>query len=99
MTTTEVGPDAAWMAIDNTRVCARWGLRYDWRKSASPTLKIACCSSPRERAGPGYAIEAPLRFERAARKLNQSPEIPDHEPAGSRLIGTLTPSRGSENRA
>jgi hypothetical protein len=60
------------MAIENIKVCARCGLRYDWRKSPSTTLKMTYCSSLCEKADLGYTIEALLRFERPAPKL--SPE-------------------------
>ena len=81
MTATEIGPGAAGMAIDNIRVCARCGLRYDWRKSPSTTLKMTYCSSLCERADLGYTIEALLRFERPEPKLNVTPENAEREPA------------------
>ena len=74
LTGTEIGPGAAGMAIDNIRVCARCGLRYDWRKSPSTTLKMTYCSSLCEKADLGYTIEALLRYEREAPKLTLETE-------------------------
>lgn len=83
MTGTEIGPGAAGMTIDNIRVCARCGLRYDWRKSPSTTLKMTYCSSLCEKADLGYTIEALLRFERPDRELTLAPseETPERETA------------------
>lgn len=67
MNSSEIGPGAAGMSMDNIRVCARCGLRYDWRKSPSTTLKMTYCSSLCERADLGYTIEALLRVERPAK--------------------------------
>jgi len=48
---------------DNIRVCERCGIRYDWRRSASSSLKMTYCGSLCERADLGFTIEALLRFE------------------------------------
>ena len=67
---TAIGPGGTGMNLDNIKICARCGLRYDWRKSASSTLKMTYCSSLCEHADLGFTIEALLRVERA-----------EHEPA------------------
>jgi endogenous inhibitor of DNA gyrase (YacG/DUF329 family) len=83
LTGTEIGPGAAGMSMDHIKVCARCGLRYDWRKSPSTTLKMTYCSSLCEKADLGYTIEALLRFERPEPKLTvESPDdAPKREPA------------------
>lgn len=48
---------------DNIKVCARCGIRYDWRRSPSSSLKMTYCGSLCERAGLGFTIEALLRTE------------------------------------
>ncbi|MEO6398755.1 MAG: hypothetical protein ABIP13_09845 [Tepidiformaceae bacterium] len=60
------------MNLSNIKVCARCGLRYDWRKSPSSALKMTYCSSLCERADLGFTIEALLKVERGARAV--SPE-------------------------
>lgn len=60
--------------MDHIKVCARCGLRYDWRKSPSTTLKMTYCSSLCEKADLGYTIEALLRYERAEPKITLAPE-------------------------
>ncbi len=50
--------------LTNMHTCARCGLRYDWRRSPSGSLKMTYCSSLCERADLGFTIEALLRFER-----------------------------------
>ena len=69
--------------MDNIKVCARCGLRYDWRKSPSTTLKMTYCSSLCEKADLGYTIEALLRVERPAPKLTleSTDEAAPREPA------------------
>jgi len=49
--------------------CRRCGLRYDWRRSASTSLKMTYCGSLCENADLGFTIEALLRVERAPREL------------------------------
>lgn len=49
----------------NIKICAHCGLRYDWRRSASSSLKMTYCGSLCERAALGFTIEALLRSERA----------------------------------
>lgn len=62
-----IGPGGAGMNLDNIKVCARCGVRYDWRKSASSTLKMTYCSSLCESADLGFTVDALLRARRAQR--------------------------------
>lgn len=48
----------------NIKICAHCGLRYDWRRSPSSSLKMTYCGSLCERAALGFTIEALLRSER-----------------------------------
>lgn len=50
----------------NIRNCARCGIRYDWRRSASSSLKMTYCGSLCEAADLGFTIEALIRTERSA---------------------------------
>ena len=59
-----IGPGAVGMNLANIKICARCGLRYDWRKFPSTTLKMTYCSSLCEKADLGFTIEALLRHER-----------------------------------
>ena len=63
---TPIGPGAAGMNLDNIKVCARCGLRYDWRKSPS-TLKMTYCGSLCEAGDLGFTLDALLKSERVAR--------------------------------
>ena len=56
------------MNLNNIKVCARCGLRYDWRKSPSSTLKMTYCGSLCERADLGFTIEALLKVERTEKQ-------------------------------
>ena len=49
----------------NIKTCRRCGLRYDWRRSPSSSLKMTYCGSLCEQADLGFTIEAVLRYERA----------------------------------
>ncbi len=53
----------------NIRECVHCGLRYDWRRSPSTSLKMTYCGSLREQADLGFTIDALLRVERAPRDL------------------------------
>ena len=53
----------------NIRECVRCGLRYDWRRSPSTSLKMTYCGSLCEQADLGFTIDALLRVERAPRDL------------------------------
>ena len=50
----------------NIKVCVHCGIRYDWRRSPSSSLKMTYCGSLCERADLGFTVEALLRFERQA---------------------------------
>ena len=50
----------------NIKSCRRCGLRYDWRRSPSSSLKMTYCGSLCEQADLGFTIEALLRYEREA---------------------------------
>ncbi len=50
------------MATNPIRVCARCGMRYDWRRSPSSSLKMTYCGTLCERADLGYTIEALLQY-------------------------------------
>lgn len=52
---------------DHIKTCARCGLRYDWRRSPSSSLKMTYCGSLCESAALGFTIESLLRAERAPR--------------------------------
>lgn len=49
----------------NIKTCRHCGLRYDWRRSPSSSLKMTYCGSLCEQADLGFTIEALLRYERA----------------------------------
>ncbi|MCC6387333.1 MAG: hypothetical protein U0547_04855 [Dehalococcoidia bacterium] len=65
MDTPIIGPGATGMSLDNIKVCARCGLRYDWRKSPSSSLKMTYCSSLCEKADLGFTLEALLRHKKS----------------------------------
>ncbi len=44
----------------NIRACARCGIRYDWRRSPSSSLKMTYCGSLCEAAALGFTIDALL---------------------------------------
>jgi hypothetical protein len=72
---TPIGPGPVGMNLNNIKVCARCGLRYDWRKSPSTALKMTYCSSLCEKADLGFTLEALLRYERKAEKEPASPVV------------------------
>ncbi|MBI2765027.1 MAG: hypothetical protein HYX53_03855 [Chloroflexi bacterium] len=51
--------------LRNIVSCARCGLRYDWRRSPSSSLKMTYCGSLCEKADLGFTIEGVLRTTRA----------------------------------
>jgi len=55
--------NASTVATQNIRSCARCGIRYDWRRSPSSSLKMTYCNSLCEKADLGFTIEALLRTE------------------------------------
>lgn len=65
---TPIGPGPVGIHLDNIKVCARCGLRYDWRKSPSSTLKMTYCGSLCERADLGFTLEALMKFERSEKE-------------------------------
>ncbi len=65
---TPLGPGATGMNLDNIKVCARCGLRYDWRKSPSSTLKMTYCGSLCEKADLGFTLEALLKTQRGEKE-------------------------------
>lgn len=69
---TPIGPGATGMNLANIKVCARCGLRYDWRKSPS-TLKMTYCSSLCEFGDLGFTVDAMLKMERPA-QADPAPE-------------------------
>jgi len=60
------------MESPHIKRCKRCGGPYDWRRSASRSLKMTYCGSLCERADLGFTIEALLTN-------------PPHEPRGERL--------------
>ena len=65
---TPIGPGPVGMNLNNIKVCARCGLRYDWRKSPSSTLKMTYCGSLCERADLGFTLEALLKSKRTEKE-------------------------------
>ena len=55
--------NATAIATQNIRTCTRCGIKYDWRRSASSSLKMTYCNSLCEMADLGFTIEALLRTE------------------------------------
>lgn len=51
------------MTQDHMRSCQHCGIRYDWRRSPSSSLKMTYCGSLCERADLGFTIEAVLRSD------------------------------------
>lgn len=66
------------MNLANIKVCARCGLRYDWRKSPSSSLKMTYCSSLCEKADLGFTLEALLRVQRGEKPI-EAVVAPDAE--------------------
>ena len=64
--------------LSHIKVCQRCGLRYDWRRSPSGSLKMTYCGSLCERADLGFTLDAILRSERPARAVVTSvkPDVP-----------------------
>ncbi len=62
--------------LSHIKVCARCGLRYDWRHSPSTSLKMTYCGSLCERADLGFTLEALLRAEPFVRTLIKPPVKP-----------------------
>ena len=75
-----IGPGPAGMNLNHIKVCARCGLRYDWRKSPSG-MKMTYCSSLCEKADLGFTVEALLRYERVAPETSEGAEAAEATPA------------------
>jgi hypothetical protein len=50
-------------AISHIRSCERCGIRYDWRRSTSASLRMTYCGLLCERGALGYTIEAFLKMD------------------------------------
>src|SRR5205814_2183647 len=50
--------------LDHIKQCERCGLRYDWRRSPSSSLKMTYCGSLCERAALGFTIDALMQLQR-----------------------------------
>jgi hypothetical protein len=72
---TPIGPGATGMELTNIKVCARCGLRYDWRKSPS-TLKMTYCGSLCEYGDLGFTVDALLKMERSGAAPAAAEEAP-----------------------
>ena len=64
------------MNLNNIKVCARCGLRYDWRKSPSSTLKMTYCGAMCEAADLGFTIDALMRVERTQKQSEPTATAP-----------------------
>jgi len=49
--------------MQNMRTCARCGVRYDWRRSASSSLKMTYCGSLCECGDLGFTVDALLHMK------------------------------------
>ena len=78
---TTFGSSGAEINYAHIRVCARCGIRYDWRKSASSTLKMTYCGSLCEKADLGFTLDALIRVTR--NEPPQSLPVVDTVPAES----------------
>lgn len=58
--------NATAIATQNIRTCTRCGIKYDWRRSASTSLKMTYCNSLCENADLGFTIEALIHTELSA---------------------------------
>ncbi len=55
------GQPSSGKAMSDMRICAHCGLQYNWRRSASSSLKMTYCGSLCERAELGFTIDYLLR--------------------------------------
>lgn len=74
--------NATAIATPNIRCCARCGIKYDWRRSASSSLKMTYCNSLCEIADLGFTIEAFLRTEFTVEKHVPHPVEVDWDAVG-----------------
>lgn len=49
------------------RVCSHCGMRYDWRRSPSSSLKMTYCGTLCERADLGFTLDALLAYNPPSR--------------------------------
>jgi hypothetical protein len=68
-----IGPGLAGISLNNIKVCARCGLRYDWRKSPS-TLKMTYCGSLCEMGDLGFTMDALMKLQKS--DLIKKDEVP-----------------------
>jgi len=76
--------NASTVATQNIRSCARCGIRYDWRRSPSSSLKMTYCNSLCEKADLGFTLEALLRTEFSRETLPAEPIDVDWDEVGER---------------
>lgn len=57
------------------RVCSHCGMRYDWRRSPSSSLKMTYCGTLCERADLGFTLDALLAYTPTRRSDPRFPEI------------------------
>ena len=60
------------LTAETIRVCLRCGIRYNWRRSPSSSLKMTYCGTLCEKSDLGFTIDGLLRAERA---LQASPPL------------------------
>lgn len=56
------------MELSHIRSCTRCGIRYDWRRSPSSSLKMTYCGNLCEQADLGFSIEGLLRSSTIVRE-------------------------------
>ncbi len=56
------------LAKTSIRSCERCGIRYDWRRSTSTSLRMTYCGLLCEQAALGFTIEAVLRMPTPVRR-------------------------------
>jgi len=62
-----IGPGSEGMNLEHIKTCVRCGLRYDWRRSSSDSLKMTYCSHLCEAGDLGFTLEALLHAEPPAK--------------------------------
>ncbi len=73
--TSGIGPGSEGMNLENIKTCVRCGFRYDWRRSASASLKMTYCSHLCESADLGFTIEALLHVQPST--TSEASDAPD----------------------
>ncbi len=61
-----IGPGSEGMNLEHIKTCVRCGLRYDWRRSSSASLKMTYCSHLCEAGDLGFTLEALLHARPSA---------------------------------